>query len=97
MGWREVLRGKWSGAVYMGLCDAEGRGRMAQADVAVAALFALPPADRIALARELLAGTGKHIAGEPSCPTYTQGCAYSARPMGAERRVGAAMLERDDA
>jgi hypothetical protein len=63
MGWREVLRGKWSGAVYMGLCDAEGRGRMAQADVAVAALFALPPADRIALARELLERTGKHIAG----------------------------------
>jgi hypothetical protein len=30
MGWREVLRGKWSGAVYMGLCDAEGRGRTAE-------------------------------------------------------------------
>ena len=70
MGWREVLRGKWSGAVYMGLCDAEGRGRMAQADVAVAALFALPPADRIALARELLANTGRVVAREVDAMAY---------------------------
>lgn len=52
------------------------------------ALMGLSAPDRIALARELLEGTGKVIEGEPVCPHYRVGCLLSANPMGAKRDVG---------
>lgn len=56
MGWRErldvILKNCWEGVG----CTDEERD---------AALLDMPPADRIALARELLEGTGRVVASDP--------------------------------
>ena len=55
MGWRDVLKRSMGGGETMS--DAT--------HLAVSCLLAMPPADRIALARELLAGTGRVVARDP--------------------------------
>lgn len=64
MGWREVLLGVIDEGCWVSGCNSRECYAEVTADevTIVRKLLEMPPADRIALARELLAGTGRFVA-----------------------------------
>ena len=68
MGWREVLVGvrqQMNGQrVTVLMSETRDEADLRAADAGVAYLMSRPPADRIALARELLEGTGRVVSWE---------------------------------
>lgn len=95
MGWREELYHVVSSNIER---DYHDGGSIVDHDAIAVDLITMPDPDRIALARELLEGTGRVVVrGEQAgCPHYTAGCARSANPMGAKARdTHAAMLAED--